>query len=287
MILGGQLGHVGFSVLELVVEDAVAVDVRLYAPVFDLNGLFQLVEVCGGAVEDLEEPTSQREDGGALIHVVVVGLCVNVPNEGLSVRGVVTRESRHLSIPHFLDPPCWLRQAILAWDVELRGPSVPVNAIPLGALLGEGLPLLLVELSLKVLDELPGFGLFLESLPFSLTDGFNEALSHSVEYIGVLQIGLYDRGGRPRGHGGDRGFVGNGGAGESGHVLGAVGVVPGTGVVFAEEGVDEGVGLGELVGEEKVELSEPLLGKELEFGRSPGEVGAERFGGLSGCEGSR
>ena len=101
-------------------------------------------------------------------------------------------EPRHLSIPHLLDSPCWLCQSILPWDVELRGPSIPVKTIPLGALLGEGLLLLLVELRLEVLDELPGFGLFLELLPFSFVDCFNEALSHSVEYIGVLQVGLYD-----------------------------------------------------------------------------------------------
>ena len=63
-------------------------------------------------------------------------------------------------------------------------------------------------------------------------------------------------------------------------------MVPGTGVVFAEVSVDEGVGLGELVGKEEVELPEPLLRNEFKLGGPSGEVGAERFGGLSGCEGS-
>ena len=71
-------------------------------------------------------------------------------------------------------------------------------------------------------------------------------MSHSIEYIGVLQSGLYDGGGRSRGHWEDRGLVGDGGAGEGGHVLRAIRMVPGAGIVFAEKGVEEGVGLGEL-----------------------------------------
>ena len=145
---------------------------------------------------------------------------------------------------------------------------------------------MLVELCLEVLDELLGFSLFLESLPFSLADHLNEALSHSIEYIGVFQIGLYNGGGRLRGHGGDGGFVGNGGAREGGHILGAIRVVPGTGVVFAEVHMDEGVRLRELVGEEEVELPEPLLGDELKFCRPPWEVGAEGLSGLFGGEDS-
>ena len=170
----------------------VVVDVHLDTPVFNLNGPLQLVEVGGRAVENLEEPASQRQDVGAIIHVIIVGLCVNVPNEGLGVRGVVVGEPRHLPIPHLLNPPCWLRQPVPPRDVELRGSSIPVETIPLGALLREGLLLSLVELCLEVLDELPSFGLFLESLSFSFANCFNETLSHSVEYIGVLQIGLYD-----------------------------------------------------------------------------------------------
>ena len=145
---------------------------------------------------------------------------------------------------------------------------------------------MLVELHLEVLDELSGFGLFLELLSFSFVDHFNEALSHSVEYIGVFQIGLYNGGGQPGGHGGDGGLIGDGGAREGGHVLGAVQVVPGTGVVFAKVCVDERVGLKELIGEEEVKLPEPLLGDELEFGRPSQDVGAEGFSGLSGSEGS-
>ena len=144
----------------------------------------------------------------------------------------------------------------------------------------------LVKLCLEVLDELLGLSLFLQSLPFSFMDHLNEALSHSIEYIGVLHVGLYEDSGRPKGHGGDGGSVGDGGAREGRHVLRAVGVVPGTGVIFAEVRVNKGVGLGELVGEEEIELSEPLLGNKLEFSRPPWEVGVEGLSGLSGSEGS-
>ena len=116
-------------------EDAVTIDVRLDAPVLNFDGLLQLVKVGGWAVEDLEEPAPQRQDGGTLIHVIIFGLHVDVPNEGFSVGGVVMREPCHLPIPHLFNPPCWLRQPILSWDVELRGPSIPVEAIPLRALL--------------------------------------------------------------------------------------------------------------------------------------------------------
>ena len=142
----------------------------------------------------------------------------------------------------------------------------------------------LVELRLKILDELSGFGLLLESLPLSFADRFNEALSHSAEYIGVLQIGLYEDGGRSRGHGGDGGFVDNSGAGEGGHFSGTVGVVPRTRVVFTEVRVGEGVRFGEFVGEEEVELPESLLGDELKFSGPPGEVRAEGLSGLFGSE---
>ena len=57
------MGHVGFSVLKLVVEDAIAVDVRLDAPLFDSDEPLQLVEVGGGAVEDLEEPAPRGRMG--------------------------------------------------------------------------------------------------------------------------------------------------------------------------------------------------------------------------------
>ena len=116
-------------------EDAVAVDVHLYAPVLNLDGPLQLVEVGRWAMENLEKPAPQRQDGGALVHVVVVGLRVDVPNEGLGVWGMVAGESCHLPVSHLLNPPCGLRQPIFPWDVELRGPSVSVEVIPLGALL--------------------------------------------------------------------------------------------------------------------------------------------------------
>ena len=132
--LGGQLGHTGLGVLELMVEDTVAVDVCLDAPVFDLNGPLQLVEVGGGAMEDLEEPAPQRQDGGTVVHIVVVGLRVDVPNEGVGVRGMVAGEPCHLSVSHLLGPPCRLRQPVFSWDIELRGSSIPVEAVPLGAL---------------------------------------------------------------------------------------------------------------------------------------------------------
>ena len=106
---------------------------------------------------------------------------------------------------------------------------------------------MLIKLCLEVLNELPGLGLFFALFPFSLADRLNETLSHSIEYSGVLHVGLYEDGGRPWGHGGDGRFVGDGGAREGGHVSRAVGVVPGTGVVFTEVRVDEGVGLRELV----------------------------------------
>ena len=61
-------------------------------------------------------------------------------------------------------------------------------------------------------------------------------------------------------------------------------MVPGTGVVFAEVCVDEGVGLREFVGKEEVELSEPLLGDEFELGGPLWEVRAKGFGGLFGSE---
>ena len=63
-------------------------------------------------------------------------------------------------------------------------------------------------------------------------------------------------------------------------------MVPGTGVVFAEVCVDEGVGLRELVGEEEVELLEPLLGDKLEFSRPLWKVGVEGLSGLFGSEDS-
>ena len=128
------MGHAGFGILKLVVEDAVAIDVRLDTPVFDLDGLFQLVEVGRGAVEDLEEPASQRQDWSAVVHIVIVRLHINVPNEGLGVGGVILGESRLLPVCHLLNPPCWLHQPFFSRDVELRGPSIPVEAVPLGAL---------------------------------------------------------------------------------------------------------------------------------------------------------
>ena len=175
---------------------------------------------------------------------------------------------------------------MLPWDVELRGLSIPVKTIPLGALLREGLLLSLVELCLEVLDELLGFSLFLELLPFSFVDCFNETLSHSVEYIGVLQVGLYDCSSRPRGHGGDGGLVSDGGAGEGKHGLRAVGVVPGAGVVFTEVCVDKGVGLREFVREEEVELLKPLLRDEFKLGGPLWKVEVKRFGRLLGGESS-
>ena len=63
-------------------------------------------------------------------------------------------------------------------------------------------------------------------------------------------------------------------------------MVPGTGIVFAEVRVDEGVGLGEFVREEEVELSKPLLRDKFELGGSLWEVGAKRFGRLLGGEDS-
>ena len=113
---------------------------------------------------------------------------------------------------------------------------------------------------MKVLDELSGFSLFLESLPFSFADCLNEALSHSIEYIGVLQIGLDDGGSQSRGHGGDGGFVGDGGAREGRHALEAIQVVPGTGVVFAEIRMDEGVRLGEFEKRRESRIVETLVG---------------------------
>ena len=99
------------------------VDVHLCTPVFGLDGLLQLVEVGRGAVEDLEEPTPQGQDRGALIHIVVVGLRIDVPNEGLGVRGVVVGEPRHLSVPHFLNPPWQLAHLPLGCRTE--GPVRP------------------------------------------------------------------------------------------------------------------------------------------------------------------
>ena len=199
---------------------------------------------------------------------------------------MVTGESHHLSVSHLFNPPCWLCQPVFPRDVKLRGSSIPVEAVPFRALLRRGLVLSLIKLRLEVLDELPGFGLFLELLPFSLPDCFNKALSHSAEYIGVVQVGLYKDGGRSRGHGGDRRLVGDRGAGEGRHALGAVGVVPGAGVVFAEVRMDEGVGFGEFVGEEEIELPKSLLGNELELSGPPWEVRAEGLSGLFGSEDS-
>ena len=63
-------------------------------------------------------------------------------------------------------------------------------------------------------------------------------------------------------------------------------MVPGAGVVFAEVCVDEGVGFGEFVGEEKIELPKSLLGSELELGGPPWEIRAEGLSGLFGSEDS-
>ena len=104
---------------DMVGEVAVAHNLRGDHPIPDsFDFLTDNLEVGGGADEELEEPTGERENGAV---EVVIGLCIQISDVGDCLRSVVLEETGATPIWELLDPVGRLPETFFDRDEETRG----------------------------------------------------------------------------------------------------------------------------------------------------------------------
>ena len=104
---------------DVVGEVAVAHDLCSDCPIPDpLDFLTDNLEVGGGAIEELEEPTGEWEDRAV---EVVIGLCIQISDIGNRLRAIVFEKAGATPVWELLDPVGWLPETFFNRDKEARG----------------------------------------------------------------------------------------------------------------------------------------------------------------------
>jgi hypothetical protein len=183
-----------------------------------------------------------------------------------------------------LNPVCLLILPFSAGNDEIWYPGVVIDDVSLGAVAGwEGNCVSVsIQSSFEVAYFVSKAKVSQGVLFFSFSDGGSEALGNVENSSRVVLVELHHMFGRARGDGSCRSHGGPYGGrranghfdqridGDGRHSLGSVGVMIGTGVVFAEVCVDEGMVRRLVVDPQEKELSQLEVGLELKGDDSEG-----------------